>query len=555
MAAYFGELSEHQLRDILAASAEQVGVGPDCGAILEGSLAEGFGNENSDIDLVFVNDGREHLTMPSILFVDGRRVEVRRRSAQQVRRQAAEVLRLARVGPSGLRRISRDLLDRVQRFSGSLTLRDSAQLAELKTVVGPDELAEVVSSWYALSARDSAKAAVLFESIRADSAAISNARTAVVHATKSWLGRRGETYLEPKWIYEQLARTPGGPEIGARLAAAEPTRSAKGTTSERVRRAIEYLSEVGLPPVKTDPGLVTLQPVRGVTTWAVGGRVHVLKGKQEVYVLGDVAGAAWRALPFEQPLPEVIREVRASGVESPYFLAELQRLGLITFRWKGEGHLEASAIGGGAPLATMPLVTLKGGRVPDGGEDRIHMLPLPARRFVKAGMALMWSNVIVENALEDARGAVKENQWGVFSVVLRRCVRYICIAVISAFGVAPWPPAEEALSVLSRLRLVSKELAEQAGFLESAPVVGSSGEALALLSSVEHLVGALRQFTDTELFPASFEGGVGWRDTLALGNDWLRLSAYLGVTPPKEEAQDMVGGDLGKGWRAGPGGW
>jgi predicted nucleotidyltransferase len=57
---------------------------------LEGSIAEGFGNERSDVDFVaIVDNGLEPATMPYILFLDGRRIEVRMLSPARLRRELA----------------------------------------------------------------------------------------------------------------------------------------------------------------------------------------------------------------------------------------------------------------------------------------------------------------------------------------------------------------------------------------------------------------------------------------------------------------------------------
>src|SRR5262245_19412040 len=112
-------LSEGYIRDLFAAAAARLELPPGCAVVLEGSIAEGFGNESSDIDfLVIAEQDRDLPGMPTILFVDGRRVEVRFRSVRQVREHTATVLSAAR-SPGRLRE---DELNRVQRLAGSFPL-------------------------------------------------------------------------------------------------------------------------------------------------------------------------------------------------------------------------------------------------------------------------------------------------------------------------------------------------------------------------------------------------------------------------------------------------
>lgn len=65
-----------QVRALLE-KAHAVAVIPDDATVhFEGSLAEGFGNEGSDIDLLLIVPGSEQAVMPTVLFLDGRRVEL-----------------------------------------------------------------------------------------------------------------------------------------------------------------------------------------------------------------------------------------------------------------------------------------------------------------------------------------------------------------------------------------------------------------------------------------------------------------------------------------------
>ena len=41
-------------------------------------------------------------------------------------------------------------------------------------------------------------------------------------------------------------------------------------------------------------------------------------------------------------------------------------------------------------------------------------------------------------------------------------------------------------------------------------------------------------------FPSSFQAASGWRATLDIGYEWLRLGAYLDSALPVDEARDLL---------------
>src|SRR5262245_21340476 len=100
-----------------AALAAQLAQRPADAVFLEGSIAEGFGNERSDVDFVAVfESGLEAPTMPYIVFIDGRRIEVRLLTARRLRRELAQVRNAAASGRKAVARLPWNLLERCQRF-------------------------------------------------------------------------------------------------------------------------------------------------------------------------------------------------------------------------------------------------------------------------------------------------------------------------------------------------------------------------------------------------------------------------------------------------------
>ncbi|MFT4127478.1 MAG: DUF6001 family protein, partial [Gordonia sp. (in: high G+C Gram-positive bacteria)] len=178
--------------------------------LFEGSLAEGFGNEGSDVDYLVVAAGEEEMpTLPSVLFGDGRRLEVRTRSVAQLRSQLLAVADAAagdRIGE-----VTEDLLNRCQRFLRATIVRPSARvdLDELTAIMGHDRFAEIVAEWWRLRTRAAMRHVVALRALGATGEAAGWAADALVQGAKAWCASRGETYLETKWLPRQLDRIAG----------------------------------------------------------------------------------------------------------------------------------------------------------------------------------------------------------------------------------------------------------------------------------------------------------------------------------------------------------
>ncbi|WP_328602280.1 AMP-binding protein [Nocardia terrae] len=187
-----------RLKRLLDAALEAVSVPADAAVLFEGSLAEGFGNAGSDIDFLVVAPGCDELpTLPTVLFLDGRRVEVRTRSVAQIRRQFEQVI----TDPN------EDVLNRCQRFLRATVLVPGVvDLYELRALITDDAFAVRVATWWTARARHALRYAIALRAFGAHAEALAWAEDGVLQATKGWLAHRDETYLETKWLPRQLDR-------------------------------------------------------------------------------------------------------------------------------------------------------------------------------------------------------------------------------------------------------------------------------------------------------------------------------------------------------------
>ncbi|MEU1533463.1 nucleotidyltransferase domain-containing protein [Streptomyces fagopyri] len=564
-------LTDEQLQDLLDKSLAALPPGPDWAVVLEGSIAEGFGNPSSDIDFLLIGrDGADLPTMPSLLFVDGRRVEIRTRSV----RQLAEQFTALEAGARRPGRLSEDLLNRCQRLLGSHPLRGHALVDEVKALLPAGRLREIAAGWWTHRAQQSLRHAMALDCLGEGAEAADWARAGLVQAVKAWAAGRGETYLEPKWLSLQLDRA-GRADVRDRywtLESAAPAGHDADANAVHgyLGECLAFAAELGVTGVAWRPQRLTVERAARVTTWQTGERVHVIRGRRDVFALGERAGAVWRSLVLGTPLPAVLTGARRAGAanagasdagasdagasdagasdagaaDAGRLVAAFLRYGLVRLAWKGAGTvtpaLPLAAPAGPVtppPYSAPPLLSVRGAAV--SGPDGIDLLPLPAERFAAATMALVWSNVVVENAREDLDGALRRGQWRVAELTSRRAVHAALRGLLSSHGVNPLPADTDLVRRLSLLPSLPSSVRDRAEDLLGRTIT-SAGQGEGVRTDLGDFVALVRDTAGADAFPSSFDSADTWRATLELGYDWLRIGTYLGAELPLEEARDLI---------------
>ncbi len=265
-------LSDEEINALLKAALAQVQIGPDSAIVLEGSLAEGFGNKNSDIDFLVIED-REYdsFLIPILIFAEGRRIEVRVRSRGEIQREIQRVLGEAAHGT-----VSYDEIDRVQRLAHAYVLQSSTALEQLRADLAEEWLREAVSSWFRQLTLSSIGCASSMLALRQDAEAARWVRTALEQAAKTWLSEHGETYIGSKWTSLQFARLGERADIHAKFYDLASPARAEMKDSEYVAVCFELISEL----LTGDPAAIAIdtRPCRlqrlkkDITTWQIGER-------------------------------------------------------------------------------------------------------------------------------------------------------------------------------------------------------------------------------------------------------------------------------------------
>ncbi|WP_433194182.1 AMP-binding protein [Nocardia sp. CA-107356] len=534
-------LPAERVRQLLDRALESVVVPRDSTMLFEGSLAEGFGNAGSDVDFLVVAPGEEDLpTLPTVLFIDGRRVEVRTRSEAQVRNQLAQ----AAGDPD---KLDEDLLNRCQRFLRATVVESGApDIAELRALLPHSNFTMLIADWWTQRATQALRYAVALRALHAGDEAADWARDGLLQAMKGWAARRGESYLETKWLPHQLARI-GRDELIDRYH--ELSTPAEQVRWEQVR---ELAAALGVPEVADDPHQLVFARTPRVTTWTIGGRVHVIRDDRDVFALSDRAAPAWRSVVFRHSLRDVLARAEHDIAED---LLEFLRLGLVGLQWRG-GELVEPALAMCKPVK--PYTPVPSPAAPALGltgaarDDVIATLsPLPATRFTECALNLVWSNIVLENAREDLAGAVKNSQGAVADIAAHRLIAMAVRVLLSAFGIHPLPADVAPAPTLRRLLpqhatrrddlLAQLESARRVRFSE---IIGTGGDTIAGLAILDDFVTLVRWVaagSDASTgFPASFDSREQWRRTLAIGYDWLRIAGYLDTDLPLDEARDLL---------------
>ena len=534
----------HQSRELeqvrsLFESARAMAVVPDDATVhFEGSLAEGFGNAGSDIDFLLLVPGTaKRAVMPTVLFVDVHRVEIRAQSHDQVRKRLLRVR--SAIDTGSLKGVTEDVLNRVQRFLRGVPLRVGPHYGGLLEIVSYREVTELTAVWWRGRSGHCLRHSAALVALDHEEEAVSWAREGLVQAMKAFLAEHGEGYLEVKWLPQQIARlrTQADRAMGELLDAYQVLDYAHitaGGRRELIERLLDLAARLGGPTVTLDPANVILKRVPGVTTWPIGSTTHVVRNNADVFVLSAACADSWRHVVFGQTV--------ASTQATSQHIRVFARYGLIALAWRGAGVIRpvAAMCEPDRPLTPLPstrrpVITIDG--APTDGD--IARSPLLAKAFAECAGALMLANMVLENAREDFNGAVKDEQWRVASLCGRRIAVMAVRILASAWGITPLPGDPVLFDALEQLVPGHRHLAETArGLMQLS--IRDRDEALRAQADLDTFVAHVRQATGGEAFPASFASREEWQQTLRRGYQWLRMGAYLDADVELDETRDLL---------------
>ena len=537
---------EFAAEDILAlweAVAPRVSVPATAGVLHEGSLAEGFGNARSDVDFLVVIPGDPATpTMPTVLFEAGRRVEVRTRSESEIRAQFDRLaVEAANADDPDPEAPGEDILNRCQRLAGSKLVRASDVIDEV-SLPRTGDLEGILGRWWRARAESCRARAVAARALGNAAGEAGWMREAGVQALKAELAGKGETYLESKWLAEQLRRA--GDDSAAELLGATG-----GASPGHADRWAELAGE-RLGTREPTPGQLRIERVSEVTTWIIGTRAHVVRGREDVFVLTPEYADAWRRVVPGRSLAAHLDgdAARAEVLEWALDLGLVRlsvRAGQAWREVRPAMSMVAEAKAVTPPPATgIPALTLAGATTAHARVPFVRSA-LHAKDFAACGMALVWSLMVTENAREDLDGALRSRQWGVASAAAARVVLLSSRLILTSCGVYPLPADVQPTRSLRTLCPPHPQIDTLADAVDELLAERTSAEAIrvdpaGLTARIDELVRTVRELAIGAGFPSSFDGPAQWNATLKIAYDWLRLGGYLDATLPLDEARDLV---------------
>ena len=541
---------KRMLNLLLDEAIETIKAPANCIAYLEGSIAEGFGNGTSDIDFVLIDTGEQRYPiMPALFYSHGFRVEVRIRSIAEMRRQITKLRAAVEQGEDAIIQLAEEEIDRCQRFRNGLGVRRVEDLAALQEELPRADLNEAVSIWFSAQAFRSFGFATAMFVLQQSRNMRSWARSALTEAAKSWLALQGETYLAKKWLVHQLNRLESDCDDSDIQMIIRAIRSLDSNSRDDIDDEAffsgvrEFFSLIQLEDRVFGTDDLSVAWVNGVTTWEIGNRAHIVKNRADLFSLSDIAGRVWRNMSRNMTIADLLTRNEKDGIDRQLagdLLAAFQRMGLIDFSLAGGKRLMSKREAVQAPTQNQPVVTLSGLPFFDTDKSHIKLAPIPANRFASCGLDLSYANMNIENAREDALGAIESEHWGVLERSLRRILRDACIVLLTSFGISPVPAVEEVVSAVNDLDGLDPELKQRILAFDDELVVADRARALACLKVVDDLVSEIRSFTYSDIFPSCFMSNKAWRETLYIGYDWTRLGAHLDAEFPLEQMRDLI---------------
>jgi hypothetical protein len=292
--------------------AREIVTAPDDVVFVSGSLVEGFGNENSDLDLFLVRAEGERTDDPRLVLstvgFEGSYVDY---EVYNKANMAAISARINGTDVADLRSVWQIPLDRIDLYYRTAIAEAGYNAEGLRALQGDfdrEVAARVLAAWTAL--RSVGKLRESRESLEAGSApqALVSAQAAAAYAADSYLATQGEAYPNLKWRYEKIVRRFGKDSaLFCRLWGLKSPGS-RGVTAylEDVRA---FCEEMGVTRYDWGPESLLLSQAREVRLFPVGARQVLVQNKTLLFELNPAAAFVWKTLRRPLTRPQLVARV------------------------------------------------------------------------------------------------------------------------------------------------------------------------------------------------------------------------------------------------------
>jgi Coenzyme PQQ synthesis protein D (PqqD) len=293
--------------------AREIITAPEDVVFVSGSLVEGFGNENSDLDLFLVRHEGEATPDPRLVLatvgVEGAYVDYEVYNQANMAAISAAINGTDIANFRAVWETSLDRIDLYYRTAVANPVYNAEGLLLLQRGFDRDTVARLLQVWTGL--RSVVRLQEARESLDAGYAqqALIAAQAAAAYAVDSYLASEGEAYPNLKWRYEKIERRFGrDSELFSKLWALK---------SPGVRGVPAYLDEVS--SFCDDMGmesyaawaidLLLLAQARDVRLFPMGARNVLVQNKTMLFELNTFAVWVWQTLRRPLTRPQLVTRV------------------------------------------------------------------------------------------------------------------------------------------------------------------------------------------------------------------------------------------------------
>jgi hypothetical protein len=293
--------------------AREIITGPDDVVFYSGSLVEGFGNENSDLDLFLVRHEGEATPDPRLVLatvgVGSAYVDYEVYNQANMARVSAAINGVDVADFRAVWETSLDRLDLYYRTAIAEVAYNAEGLARLQRDFDREVAARLLQAWAGL--RSVIKLQEARESLDAGFApqALVAAQHAAAYACDSYLASQGEAYANLKWRYEKIER-----RFGRDSALYQRLWSLKSPGSRSVTAYLDdvaaFCSDMGMDAYAAwNVDCLLLSQARDVRLFPIGRRNLLVQNKTQSFELSAAAAAAWRALRRPLMRPQLVERM------------------------------------------------------------------------------------------------------------------------------------------------------------------------------------------------------------------------------------------------------
>jgi predicted nucleotidyltransferase len=280
--------------------AQQIITTPDDVVFVSGSIVEGFGNENSDLDLFLVRAGGEVTPDPRLVLATvGLGETYIDYEVYNEANLAALAALINGASPDDFRAVWRLPLSRIDLYYRVVIAQpayNAAGLAKLQRDFERETVAAVLATWAGLRCVVALEQAdeLLARGDGRNASVV--AQSACGYALDSYLATQGEAYPNLKWRFEKIKRRFGR---DSRLYCRAWELKAPGYRGvPQYMEAVRGLcDELGMRRYASwGLGSLRLSQTRDARLFRVAGRYYLVQNRTFIYELSRVAKYAWEAL-------------------------------------------------------------------------------------------------------------------------------------------------------------------------------------------------------------------------------------------------------------------